>query len=164
MAKQFSKEDKQKKVEAILELLRDGQSLTSACKNCGVGTSTVSYWLSNDGQLFDRYIQARAIGQELAIDRLSELAATATHNDWKAVKVQCETERWRISKLSKRFNDRLAVEHSGSVDVVPVLNISLHSAAPQKNLVHEKYKTSEVNSTGQDKVLLSAAAVDAEDD
>lgn len=126
--------------DALCEMIATGYSLVAACKECGVGMSTVFRWLSEAPDFREKYTHAREAQAEFYANQIVEIAdevevqgvmtpdgemdfrldATAVARN----KLRVEARKWVASKLlPKKYGDRLESVHTGP-DGGPV-NMSL---------------------------------------
>ena len=100
-----------KQQQIVLELLRDGESLTKACVAADIPNH--GRWfdeMEGNEALRDDYARARASGFQLIADRLRILAADQDIpvNDRR---LMVDTDKWLLSKcLPKVYGDRLTLD------------------------------------------------------
>ena len=112
-------------VDAICELLQDGESLRAACAKVGVAKSTFLKAIDGDKDWGDRYARARATGADVEFERLRDIveepppidANGKTDSGWVAwKKLQIDTFKWQLAKKRpERYGDRIEQVHSGNV-------------------------------------------------
>src|SRR5262249_10197588 len=80
--------------EAILDRLRDGETLREICKSAGMPReSAVRAWASEDTSFAEKYRRARELGYQKMADDLLEIADAKTgdpHRD----RLRVETRKW----------------------------------------------------------------------
>jgi len=104
--------------QAILERLRDGESLTSICETKGMPHERlVRMWAAESTPFADQYRRARAIGYMKMADEIIAIADTGSgdpHRD----RLRCDMRRWMLSKcLPRIFGDKIEVESTENVVV-----------------------------------------------
>jgi len=121
------------KVDRVIELLEQGESLRRAASDAGVAASTFLGWCEVDEQLAERYARARARGAEVEFERLREIVEEEPPVDdkgrvdsgwvqWK--RMQVDTFKWQLAKKRpERYGDKVGIEHSGNVGLA--INIDL---------------------------------------
>jgi hypothetical protein len=105
--------------EAILDRLRDGETLREICKSAGMPReSAVRAWASEDTPFAEKYRRARELGYQKMADDLLEIADAKTgdpHRD----RLRVETRKWILAKcLPRIYGDRLEVEQKGGIMIV----------------------------------------------
>jgi hypothetical protein len=113
-------------IEAILDSMREGNSLRKACKANIVPISTFLMWVDADKDLAEQYTQARARmldAQAEQLEELGELAAAAeTAVEVAGLRLQCDNRKWLLSKLApKKYGEKMAI--GGADDLPPVQQI-----------------------------------------
>jgi hypothetical protein len=110
--------------ELICTLLHDGMSLNKIGKMIGTSESMIRLWDREDEEFHAKYARARDGWAEAIAEQLIDLADAAREDDpalTNAYRLALDTRKWVLSKvLPKKYGDRLDVEHSGTVTVVPV--------------------------------------------
>lgn len=116
---------------AVLDRLRDGETLADIARDIGMKRPTLHFQLHTTPELVDAYARARESGLHARAERLAEKAATPLPMlqsggiDPAAVsqlKLEIDTEKWLISKLVPHvYGDRQHIEHSGEVGIAEVL-------------------------------------------
>ena len=116
----------------ICKRLAAGESLRRICADpdgAFPDRSTVNDWIANNKEGFsDQYARARDAGLDVMADELlqisDEQAAVTRLNgetfdpDVQRDRLRVDTRKWYLSKLApKRYGDKIAVEHSGSVSI-----------------------------------------------
>jgi hypothetical protein len=99
-----------KQQEIVLEMLRDGSSLTQACHAADI--SNHARWFEQmeaQPTLHDDYARARHIGNKALADRLRALAADQSIpvNDRR---LMVATDQWIIAKMMPKWADRVKVD------------------------------------------------------
>ena len=114
----------------ICARLAAGESLLSVCKSDDMpARATVNEWVTTNREGFaDIYARARDAGLDVMSEELlaicDEQAEVVTDTgkrydpEVQRDRLRVDTRKWYLSKLApKRYGDRIAVEHSGSVSI-----------------------------------------------
>jgi len=121
----------------ICNRLKEGKlSLRKVCADLGISDSAVRQWAFDEPEAFGaEYAHARYIGYMAMADDVIETAETpleGVETEWSPLtglkekkgdmlghrRLVVDTKKWLLSKvLPKIYGDRLAVEHSGSVEI-----------------------------------------------
>ena len=119
--------------DRICARLVEGESLRAICRDDDMpDASTVFRWMNAHPEFREQYAYARELQADLAFDDIVEIADDG-RNDWmerhdgsvalnkEAIQrsaLRVDTRKWRMSKLlPKKYGDKLAVDHSGTVAV-----------------------------------------------
>lgn len=100
------------KAEAILNLMKEGNSLRQACKEVGVGKASFLRWVEAVEGLADQYARAREQMLDVQAEEL-ELIGDQAVNAETAVQVaglrlKADNRKWLLSKLApKKYGDKL---------------------------------------------------------
>ncbi len=120
------------KVDRILDLLADGQSLREICRSEGMPpASTFLGWVLRSPALAELYTRARSMGLQMRGDEITDIADNAT-NDYMDRKsetgtqrcldaenvnrsrLRIETRKWELAKLMPRvYGDFERIELTG---------------------------------------------------
>lgn len=113
----------------VIERIARGEFLTEICKDAGMPSrQTIWEWIDADEALATRCARARAwaaVEDERAVAELArQVVAGEIEPD--AARTAANMHTW-LAKVRnpKVYGDRLDVEHSGKVQVIPVLNVSI---------------------------------------
>ena len=116
----------------IFERLADGESLRAVCRDEGMPSRTaVLRWIEVDEAFASAYARARDHQADALDDEMADVMAEvrAGRMDPAAARVLLSGLQWRASKLApRRYGERLALLHSGSVAVAPVEMTFEHAA------------------------------------
>ena len=114
--------DRQALTDAVLQNMRDGNSLRKSCLLAGVKIGTFLDWVAKDAQLAEQYARAREILLEYHAEEILEIADKAVGStesgatDTGAVqkqKLQIDSRKWILSKLApKKYGDK--IDHTSS--------------------------------------------------
>ena len=98
----------------ICDLFAMGYSMRQVCKEKGMPVpSTIYLWLSKHREFSDKYVCAKADGQECLVDELSEIADKVLTGDYEPnqARVAADIKKWHITKLApKKYGDRQYIE------------------------------------------------------
>lgn len=123
--------------ELIFTGLRENLPLRVACAKAGCTMQAFLGWLSADLFLFEKYVNNRALGAELAIDELLDRLDKALPAEHQLLKIQLDTLKWRIEKIApRRFGaqTRQHIEVTGQIEIVPVVNVCLNGTVDRRCL------------------------------
>lgn len=121
----------------ICERLAAGESLRAICRGDDMPSDgAVRGWVNDHPEFAAQYAYARDKGLDAMADELLQIAddgtndfveretengnvvVVADHEHINRSRLRVDTRKWYLSKLApKRYGERLAVEHSGSVDI-----------------------------------------------
>lgn len=103
----------QKLADEICELIVEGRSLRSICKQGDMpALSTVFKWLAEKPEFSDQYARAKDEQAEILADEIIQIADT--EDDAQKARVKIDARKWVASKLKpKKYGDRTQLEHSG---------------------------------------------------
>jgi len=98
----------------ICDLFAMGKSMRQVCLEDGMPVpSTIYLWLSKHREFSDKYVCAKADGQECLVDELSEIAdkvLTGVYEPNQA-RVAADIKKWHITKLApKKYGDKQFIE------------------------------------------------------
>lgn len=107
----------------ICERIQEGESLRAICRDDDMpDRGTIFNWTMTNEIFFSQYAQAMDIRLETRMEELQDLcdeALTDSPAKVQAYKLKIDTLKWEASKLkSKKYGDKLELEHSGSVYIV----------------------------------------------
>ncbi len=103
------------RAKALCRRLASGESLLNICKDSKMPTRQGIYlWLEKHKEFVDIYARAREQYADAVFDGLFELADSATPQDVQVVKLQIDTRKWALARISpKKYGDRAALELTG---------------------------------------------------
>lgn len=103
-------EFKQEIADAICELIADGKSLRSICRQDEMPTtSTVCKWLSLVPSFAEQYTRAREMQADALADEITDIADEVT-GDPQRDRLRVEARKWVASKLKPRkYGDKQLV-------------------------------------------------------
>jgi hypothetical protein len=89
-----------------------GANMTDIAATNGLPAKTLIYeWALDYPAFAEMYARARELRAHLKFDELSELAQTATGENYNAVRLQVDTWKWVLSKMLPRvYGDKLTTE------------------------------------------------------
>lgn len=109
--------EKQRKIDAVLQGMRNGLSAFKACQAAGVAQSTFGMWVDADPALAADYARAREDLIERIASEIMELSDSDVglqpdgKKDWAAVqkhRLQVDSRKWLLSKLApKKYGDKI---------------------------------------------------------
>jgi transposase-like protein len=118
------------KAEAILALMREGESLRKACEATGVSKGSFLRWVDDVEGLADQYARAReemldAQAEELEL--IGDQAANAeTAVQVAGLRLKADNRKWLLSKLApKRYGDKLELSGDPKNPLQTVTRIEL---------------------------------------
>jgi|TARA_R110000803_G_scaffold210037_1_gene280838 hypothetical protein len=98
----------------ICDLFAMGKSMRQVCLEDGMPVpSTIYLWLSKHREFSDKYVCAKADGQECLVDELSEIADKVLTGDYdpNQARVAADIKKWHITKLApKKYGDKQFIE------------------------------------------------------
>ena len=103
-----------------IDLISQGETVTSACDRSNLSISTFHNYLNRDDNLRAMYNEADQRGSDAMADALINIDNHRIHgqSDPKMAKVISDNIKWVLSKRKpKEFGDRVQVDHSVTVDV-----------------------------------------------
>lgn len=109
----MSKSDIAASIPTICEMMAEGKSLRSACKDLGLAESSVRYWLNKDEDSFAHSARARELGCDALADECLEIADGPGDPADKRIKI--DTRIRLIGKWSQRYSDKLTVNNNTTV-------------------------------------------------
>jgi hypothetical protein len=99
---------------AICEQLAEGKSLRSICEQPDMPCrTTIVRWLVAHEDFRLNYHRAREVGFDHFAEGLMRRATDVTPDMVQSVRLEVDTGKWLLSKMSKRYNDRIVQEHTG---------------------------------------------------
>ena len=95
--------------------MAEGESLLTICKDAKQPTRQCVYkWLEKYPDFVDSYARARESYADYVFDGLFELAETATPADVQCIRLQIDTKKWALARMSpQKYGDKSAMELSG---------------------------------------------------
>lgn len=103
-----------------INLISQGETVTSACDQSNLPISTFHSYIKKDDTLNEMYMEADQRGSDAMADALVNIDNHRIHgqSDAKMAKVISDNIKWVLSKRKpKEFGDRVQVDHSISVDI-----------------------------------------------
>lgn len=103
------------KAEAILSLMREGNSLRKACSEHGVNKGTFLLWVERENGLADQYARAREEMLDAQAEELESIgddaAAAETAVQVAGLRLKADNRKWLLSKLApKKYGDKLEID------------------------------------------------------
>lgn len=131
--------------DMICTRIADGESLRSICSADDMpDKSTVFRWLAKHEEFATKYARAREVQADAIFDEMLDIADDG-RNDWMEKRnadgeaigwqengealrrsdLRIKTRQWMASKLQpKKYGDKLDLNHSGKVEVQPIINLN----------------------------------------
>ena len=108
------------RIEPILDLMREGESLRKACAVFELPPSMFLRWVDANKDLQEQYTQARARMLDVQAEMLEEIgdkaAKAETAVEVAGLRLKSDNRKWLLSKLApKKYGDKLDLNHSGSI-------------------------------------------------
>lgn len=114
--------------QQVCELLSQGEtSLRKVCEELGIKPSTFLLWVSKDKELSEQYAHARAIGNAVEFEQITELADEQPNYDdhgkvdpgwvsWQ--KMRIDARKWSLSKKEpKKYGEKIETTLNGELAV-----------------------------------------------
>ena len=99
-------------VEEILRRVSEGETMTSVCRDKGLGVRTWHDWMDKDEELSARFARARSDGFDAIADKCVMIADDQNAEDIQRSKLQVETRLKLLAKWDpKRYGERM--QHTG---------------------------------------------------
>lgn len=111
--------DRASQVRAVIALMEQGNSENSACATVGINRGTFRS-AALKCKVADDYARACEAIAEHQVDAMESAIADMRNGliDASMARVEIDTRKWIASKvLSKRYGDKLELDHSGGVEV-----------------------------------------------
>ena len=114
------------KANAVLSLMREGESLRKSCLAAGVNKSTFLLWVDGNPELADQYARARMEMLDAQAEELEEIGdqavSAATAVEVAGLRLKADNRKWLLSKLApKKYGDKIQTEHSGSIGIAKAM-------------------------------------------
>ncbi len=104
--------------DKVCDLFAMGYSMRQVCLEKGMpNPSSIYLWLSKYKEFSDKYVRAKADGQESIVDELSEIADKVLAGEYEPnqARVAADIKKWHITKLApKKYGDRQSLDHTSS--------------------------------------------------
>lgn len=98
----------------ICDFFAMGLSMRQVCLEKDMPVpSTIYLWLSKHREFSDKYVCAKADGQECLVDELSEIADKVLTGEYEpqAARVAADIKKWHVTKLApKKYGDKQYIE------------------------------------------------------
>ena len=106
---------------AVMERMREGISISKACEACGVVLGSFYRSVEGDGPLAAEFMRAReAMVHAMAVG-IIDIADDETVNP-NVTRNRLDARKWVASRLLPLiYGDRLNLDHSGSIQIQPVI-------------------------------------------
>lgn len=98
----------------ICEQILDLNSLSQAAQGAGVALSSLLTWIAADDARSARVREARRLAAEAWVEKAEQVVADAKNNfELQKARELAHHYRWRASKISPQYNDKVIQEHTG---------------------------------------------------
>lgn len=105
-----------KLVDAVLEGLAQGRTLTALCKEHGFSQSTWANWIARDHDLAKAYYDARSVGADSIADEIMDIVDSAKEETVAVAKARLRADT-RLRLLAKwqpdKYGEKVDVRHAG---------------------------------------------------
>ena len=109
-------------IEDLIAKLEEGDDMAAICADKRMpSVSTIWRWSKADDELAKRIVRAREVGYYMRADKAVQAAKDA--EDPAKGRLAFDAERWRLSKLSRAFADK--VVHAGDPDAPAALTVNI---------------------------------------
>ena len=118
------------KIEAVLQGIASGRSLTSSCADVGVKATAMLYIVNSDPTISERYARARESCADSQFDEMNDLERKVLTGelDPNSFRAAMDSRKWRLARMHIKYNERQIIEqkteHSGAVTIE-------HALAPE---------------------------------
>ena len=111
-----------------------GKTLASWCRKTGWSLTAVKCWAAKDPEFAARYARACEIGYDAMADRLLAVARRPVlfPEDVNQRRLEIDTYKWWLARRSRRYNEKVQVEHEGGV------NVTVLTGVPQPKQLEER--------------------------
>lgn len=121
-------------IQEVMDRVAAGEYVADICAEDGMPAQrTIWDWIDRDEEIRQQWVRARERSAAVEERRVAELAARVEAGDIapEAARVAINARQW-LAKIRdpRSYGDRLGVEHSGQVAVVPVLTVTIAGPAP----------------------------------
>lgn len=112
--------------EQIVDRVAAGEDIAGICKSVGISLSVLHRWREVYPAFMEAYARARHRSGEASESRIQAIMddARAGKIDANTARVLIDGEKWLAAKRAPRtHSDRVEVEHSGTVNQAPIINV-----------------------------------------
>lgn len=101
-------------VDWVCDQLLELRMLTEIARDAGVAVSTLTLWISNCPERVARVREARRLAADAWVERAEQVVLAATNGfELQRARELAHHYRWKASKISPQFNDKVVQEHTG---------------------------------------------------
>jgi hypothetical protein len=109
-------------IPEILEAMTNGASVRSECEKRGIAIGSFFRWVGEDEELSEQYTRAREARADLAFEEMDDLSDQAMRAESQvqvaALRLVADNLKWKLARMApKKYGDRTALDHGGSVNV-----------------------------------------------
>ncbi|KQC33974.1 hypothetical protein AAU57_12020 [Nonlabens sp. YIK11] len=127
MAAPYTDEEKTAFVEQIITLITQGSSISKACKEVGIATSSYMLWLSRSEQYARDHARAMESRADVIFEEIIEIADSTendiitneegreitNHNVIQRDRLRVDARKWVAAKMNpKKYSDKYSVDHT----------------------------------------------------
>lgn len=101
-------------VEWVREQVLELRTLSQIAQEADVALSTLIGWIASDAERSARIRDARRLAAEAWVEKAEQVVADAKNNfELQKARELAHHYRWRASKISPQYNDKVVQEHTG---------------------------------------------------
>lgn len=101
-------------VEWVREQVLELRTLSQIAQEADVALSTLIGWIASDSERSARIRDARRLAAEAWVEKAEQVVADAKTNfELQKARELAHHYRWRASKISPQYNDKVVQEHTG---------------------------------------------------
>lgn len=101
-------------VEWVREQVLELRTLSQIAQDADVALSTLIGWIASDAERSARIRDARRLAAEAWVEKAEQVVADAKNNfELQKARELAHHYRWRASKISPQYNDKVVQEHTG---------------------------------------------------
>lgn len=101
-------------VEWVREQVLELRTLSQIAQEADVALSTLIGWIASDTERSARIRDARRLAAEAWVEKAEQIVADAKNNfELQKARELAHHYRWRASKISPQYNDKVVQEHTG---------------------------------------------------
>lgn len=101
-------------IDWVCDQLLELRMLTEIARDAAVGLSTLSSWIAASPERSARVRDARRLAAEAWVERAEQVVLDAKNGfELQRARELAHHYRWKASKISPQFNDKVVQEHTG---------------------------------------------------
>jgi hypothetical protein len=127
MAAAYTEEEQKLFIEQIVILITQGKSISKACKEVGIATSSYMLWLSRSEQYARDHARAMESRADVIFEEIIEIADSTeddiimsdegkpitNHNVIQRDRLRVDARKWIAAKMNpKKYSDKYSVDHT----------------------------------------------------